>query len=264
MLHPRFFIYLHPNLILMEHNPLISVITVTYNAEKVIEKTVQSLAEQSFQDFEHLVIDGASKDQTVKKITESRVPGSRIVSEPDKGLYDAMNKGLRLAKGKYVIFLNAGDRFHDKSTLQSYAEMARQGADIIYGDTIIVDENGKKISDRHLSTPVFLTKDSFMDGMLICHQAFMVRKDLTSPYDISYRFSADYDWCIKCINASDTDKCRNLNSITIDYLQNGLTDNNKWTSLKERFHIMASYYGFTKTILKHLGFIFRAIKRGRI
>lgn len=248
----------------MEKEPLISVITVTYNAEGVIGKTLSSLKEQTYQDFEHLVIDGSSKDNTLQVIKSYSLPQSRVISEPDKGLYDAMNKGLNLAKGKYVIFLNAGDAFHDKDTLRKYAEGAIQDKDIIYGDTIIVDNGGNKISDRHLFVPEKLTFESFADGMLICHQAFMGKKVLTGHYDLQYRFSADYDWCVKCIEKSNTDNCMNLKAVTIDYLCDGLTDKNKWKSLRERFKVMSRHYGLPKTLIKHFGFVFRAIRRGRL
>ena len=249
---------------MQNQNPLITVITVTYNAAPVIRDTLKSLEEQTFREFEHLVIDGASKDNTLNLIKDFSLNRSRIISEKDKGLYDAMNKGLKEAKGKYVIFINAGDRFHDPESLHYYALAASNDPDIIYGDTVIVNQKGDVIAPRHLSAPRVLTKDSFANGMLICHQAFMVKKDLAPLYDLKYRFSADYDWCVKCISNSERDKCINLNKITIDYLNDGLTDHNKFPSLKERFNIMTHHYGFLKTTLKHLGFIFRAAKRGKI
>ena len=248
----------------MEKSPLITIITVTYNAEKVIGKTLQSLREQSFRDFEHLVIDGASSDQTLEIIESARLPMTRITSEPDKGLYDAMNKGLHKASGKYVLFLNAGDTFHSEDTLSLFAQKASQNADIIYGDTIIVDSKGEKLADRHLAAPEVLTPKSFSKGMLICHQAFMVKKSLAPDFDLSYRFSADYDWCVKCINNADTSHCQNLKTVTTHYLSDGLTDNNKFKSLRERFRIMSNHYGRFTTIFNHIGFVLRALKRKSI
>lgn len=248
----------------MEKKPLISVITVTYNAGKVIEKTMKSLEEQTFKDFEHLVIDGKSGDDTLAKIRSYDLPQTKIISEHDKGLYDAMNKGLRNAKGEYVIFLNAGDAFHQADTLDDYARDAEEGYDIIYGDTVIVDGKGNLIGPRHLSVPEKLTFESFSDGMLICHQAFLVRKELAPEYDLGYRFSADYDWCVKCIGKSQTNNYQNLHKVTIDYLSDGLTDKNKFKSLRERFNIMRKHYGLSTTLMKHSGFIFRALKRGKI
>lgn len=243
----------------MTTQPLISIITITYNAESTIETTLESVATQDFKDFEHIMIDGASSDNTLS--IARRFNHVRILSEKDKGLYDAMNKGLKLAKGKYVLFLNSGDTFHDNNILGLYAEYARKGDDIIYGDTVIVDKERHIIGKRHLTAPVSLTVESFSKGMLICHQAFMVRKEIAPEYDLNYRFSADYDWTVKCIKESDPRKCTNLSRITIDYLKDGLTDKNKIASLKERYKIMSRHYGGIKTFINHVGFLFRALSR---
>lgn len=240
-------------------SPLISVITITYNAASTLEATMKSVASQTFRDFEHIVVDGASKDDTLA--IARRFEGTRILSEPDKGLYDAMNKGMRLARGKYLLFLNSGDALHTDKTLALYAERARHGDDIIFGDTIIVDADRRIICPRHLSAPQKLSFKSFASGMLICHQAFMVRKEIAPQYDLQYRFSADYDWTVKCIRAAKPDRCHNLNAITIDYLRDGLTDNNRLKSLKERYRIMCNHYGTLPTITRHIGFIFRALRR---
>ena len=244
--------------------PLISIITVTYNAQKNIGKTLSSIKSQNFTDFEFIVIDGASSDNTVSLVNEVAIPNTKILSEPDGGLYDAMNKGLSMASGRYVLFLNAGDSFHTSSTLARYGEEAAKDRDIIYGDTEIVDSKGESLGLRHLSVPAFLTKESFSNGMLICHQAFMVKKQIVPEYNLNYRFSADYDWCVRCLSKSSPDNCVNLNEIVIDYLNDGLTDNNKFKSLKERFIIMKRHYGLPKTIMRHIGFVARAIKRGKI
>lgn len=243
----------------MDKSPLISIITITYNAESTLGPTLESVATQTFGDYEHLVIDGASTDGTLALARQYE--GVRILSEADNGLYDAMNKGLSLARGRYVLFLNSGDTFHSKKILAEYARRAQLGDDIIYGDTVIVDANRHIIGQRHLNAPAHLNRDSFAQGMLICHQAFMVRRALAPEYDTRYRFSADYDWTIKCIAAADPDRCTNLNLIVIDYLSDGLTDRNKGRSLRERYRVMASHYGHFRTILNHIGFIFRALKR---
>lgn len=249
----------------MNARPLISIITITYNASQTIPLTMKSVKEQSFSDFEHLIIDGASTDDTILVARQMGRPGVRIISEPDNGLYDAMNKGLRLARGQYVLFLNSGDKFHSSETLAAYAAAARKKhPDIIYGDTDIVAPDGRRIGPRHLSAPDILTFDSFSKGMLICHQAFMVRKDIAPFYDTDYRFSADYDWTIRCIKASRPGNRINLKQVTIDYLADGLTDRNKKASLFERFKIMASHYGGMKAVWSHLSFIPRAIRRGKL
>lgn len=256
-----------------EAGPLISIITITYNAAPVIRPTLESLNAQTFRDFEHLVIDGASKDDTVSIVSEM-CPDSIIRSEPDRGLYDAMNKGLRAAKGKYLLFLNAGDALHTPDTLRQYAEATGLNgsripnamdntdsilscADIIYGDTVVVDSDRNFVKPRHLSVPERLTFHSFANGMLVCHQAFMVRRDLAPEYDLQYRFSADYEWTLRCLKSADPDHNVNLHTVTIDYLSDGMTDKNHSASLKERFRIMCRYYGTIPTLLRHIRFLLR-------
>lgn len=172
-----------------------------------------------------------------------------------------MNKGLRLAKGKYVIFLNAGDAFHSKDILQKYADAAMKNPDIIYADTVIVDNERRFLRNRHLSAPDILSFQSFSKGMLVCHQAFMVKRSIAPKYDTSYRFSADYDWTVKCLKKTTPGKCINLRTVAIDYLNDGMTDKNKYSSLRERFSIMSYHYGMMKTSFNHISFLARALKR---
>lgn len=241
--------------------PLISIITITFNASAEIAPTVTSLNMQTMRDFEHVVIDGASRDNTVQLVRDLSAGVPRILSEPDRGLYDAMNKGLAMAKGKYVLFLNAGDALHAHDTLELYAAQTGPDADIIYGDTNIVDGRRNFIAKRHLSAPETLTFHSFSKGMLICHQAFMVRRAIAPRFDLSYSLSSDYDWTVRCIRNTKPDRCRNLHAVTIDYLADGLSDRKKVKSLRERFSIMCRHYGTTATIGNHLLFAFRALGR---
>lgn len=243
----------------MDTTPLISIITITFNAETSILPTLESVCHQDFRNYEHIIVDGASTDNTLS--VARQYPDLRILSERDNGLYDAMNKGIGMSRGEYLLFLNAGDTFHSDKVLAAYADRARKGDDIIYGDTVIVDSARHIIGPRHLTAPRTLTFDSFAKGMLICHQAFMVRKELAPLYDLQYRFSADYDWTVKCIRNANPDRCTNLGLIAIDYLSDGLTDKNKLKSLRERYKIMTTHYGTARTVANHVCFIFRAIAR---
>lgn len=245
----------------MDQTPLISIITITFNAGEVISPTLKSVSEQTCRDFEHIIVDGASTDETLSLARTLGGRDIRILSEPDKGLYDAMNKGLKLAKGKYVIFLNAGDAFHTPATLAEYHKACLTDPDIVYADTVVVDADRNFLAPRHLSAPDVLTFKSFEKGMLICHQAFMVKRRLAPSYDTEYRFSADFDWCVNCIKKSKPEKCINLHMVAIDYLSDGLTDKNKVPSLKERFRIMRKHYGIVSTVTNHFSFIKRALKR---
>ena len=243
--------------------PLISIITITYNAAPHIKPTLSSIREQSFRNFEHLVIDGASTDNTLKLVSEMS-PHSIVKSEPDKGLYDAMNKGLRQARGRFVLFLNAGDAFHAPDTLAKYAEAILESGftpDIVYGDTVIVNSRREVTGPRHLSVPGKLTFQSFANGMLVCHQSFMVRRELAPEYNLNYRFSADYEWTLRCLRRSDPDKNVNLHCVVTDYLSDGLTDKNHKASLGERYRIMCENYGTVPTMLRHVYFALRNLKK---
>ncbi len=242
--------------------PLFSIITVTWNAAAVLVPTMRSVAEQTCRNFEHLIIDGASTDDTLRIAGEMGAgERTRIFSEPDEGLYDAMNKGMDRAKGKYLIFLNAGDAFHSADTLSRIASAVRENEmpGILYGQTQVVDEHRHRVGDRHLTAPEKLTLESFADGMVVCHQAFVVLARIASPYNTAYRFSADYEWCIRCLQHSR----RNVYvpGIMIDFLEGGLTNKNHRASLMERFRIMCRYYGAATAVRKHIAFIPRALRR---
>lgn len=244
-----------------KRKPLFSIITITYNASAELPATMRSVAEQSCRDFEHIIVDGASSDGTQQLAISMATPQMQLVSEPDKGLYDAMNKGINRAKGEYLIFLNAGDAFHDADTLRSMADATCSSPAIIYGDTILVDSERKYVADRHLSVPKELTFNSFKRGMLVCHQAFVVKRDIAEDYDLQYRFSADYEWCLRCLKKTRPEDCVNMERVVIDYLIAGLTDKNHKASLKERYRIMCRYYGHLSTLIHHFSFIPRYLLR---
>ena len=240
-------------------NPRFSIITVTYNAEKVIEETIQSVITQSYKNYEYIIIDGASKDNTLSVTDKYKDMISSVVSEPDKGLYDAMNKGIAAATGDYLCFLNAGDSFHEDDTLQLMVHSINDNElpDVLYGETAIVNKEGHFLHMRRLQTPEKLTWKSFKQGMLVCHQAFFAKRSLAEPFDLSYRFSADFDWCIRVMKKAKT--LHNTHITVIDYLDEGLTTQNHKASLKERFRIMAKHYGWISTVVHHIWFVIRLI-----
>jgi glycosyltransferase involved in cell wall biosynthesis len=240
--------------------PKFSVITITYNAEKTLEDTIQSVITQNYHHIEYIIVDGASTDGTMKIVEKYRDKIATVVSEPDRGLYDAMNKGMHLATGDYLCFLNAGDCLHEDDTLLNVAHSlnaAHPLPDIIYGDTEIVDSEGHFLRMRRLSPPEKLTWRSFRHGMLVCHQAFFMKRTKAPDYDLSYRFSADFDWCIRCMKQSAT--MHNTHLTLIDYLSEGMTTQNHKASLRERFRIMVRHYGWPTTVAMHLWFVVRGI-----
>ena len=180
-----------------------------------------------------------------------------------------MNKGLQRATGDYLCFLNAGDKLHSKETLAHLASSVSNSVSVsndspigvLYGDTNIVDAQGQFIRNRRLTPPEHLTWRSFKEGMLVCHQAFYINRQIALPYDTNYRFSADFDWCIRCMKEGEKRGMKNLyiHEPVADYLAEGMTTANHKASLKERFKIMAKHYGLLPTIGQHIWFIFRVL-----
>lgn len=240
-------------------HPKFSIITVTYNAAKVLEDTIQSIVTQTYKNTEYIIVDGGSTDGTLQLINKYKEHISIVISEPDKGLYDAMNKGISLATGDYLCFLNAGDEFHEDETLQLivHSLTATELPEVLYGETDIVDSEGHFLHKRRLSAPETLTWKSFKKGMLVCHQAFFARRDLVEPYNLQYRFSADFDWCIRIMKKAKV--LHNTHLTLIDYLNEGMTTQHHKASLKERFRIMAKHYGIISTVLHHAWFVLRLI-----
>jgi glycosyltransferase involved in cell wall biosynthesis len=237
--------------------PLFSIITITFNAEKTLECTALSVLNQSYPHIEYIIIDGDSTDRTTEIIKQYASGLSYWISEPDQGLYDAMNKGLRRATGDYVWFLNAGDVLQSSDTVRLLADVAQKKSmpDILYGETDLMDGEGNIIASRRLKAPERLSWKNFRMGMLVCHQAFIVKRSIAMEYDLQYRFSADYDWCIQCMKAAKT--IVNFRLRLVNYLYEGMTTVNRKASLKERYAIMCKYYGTFTTVMLHGWFAIR-------
>ena len=250
----------------------ITYVTVTYNAADVLQRTLDSVLAQDYPDIVHLIIDGASTDGTQEMVNDyiecSNDSGNghriQLMSEPDKGIYDAMNKGLRSLDGDYVCFLNAGDFLPASDTVSRIAAAVAESAPaVLYGDTDIVDAEGRFLHHRRLAPPENLTWKSFRHGMLVCHQAFYARTDLAiaTPYDQQYRYSADVDWCIRIMKAADKEKVplQNLHMVVANYTEEGQTTLHHRESLKERYRVMERHYGRVQTFLMHCWFLVRAV-----
>lgn len=253
-----------------------SIITCTYNASEVLQRTLDSVMSQTWGQIEHIIVDGASKDSTMamaeayrRRSAEEETEHDIIIkSEPDRGLYDAMNKGLQLATGDYVVFLNAGDVLPTDETLENISNDVNERSDgrlpaVLYGDTNIVDNNGELLRPRRLAPPDDLSWRSFRHGMLVCHQAFYVRTDIAKaePYNLKYRFSADVDWCIRLMKRAEKEglPLLRLPEVVVNYLDGGMTNKNHRASLIERFNVMSHHYGLMSTILMHIWFVARAV-----
>jgi len=258
-----------------------TVVTITYNAETVLPRTLQSVLEQTYEDVEHLIIDGSSKDATLslsqqyKERSDEAGKGHKVIitSEPDEGIYDAMNKGLTQAAGDYIIYMNAGDSFPQDDTLEQTARRCHLNElpsdslpAVLYGLTDIIDGDGRFLRHRRLQPPATgLSWRSFREGMLVCHQAFYARTDIAKnlQYDTRFRYSADVDWCIRVMREAERMNLPivPIGIVTAHYLEEGQTTKNHEASLRERYLVMQRHYGVIRTFLQHCWFVVRAIVR---
>ncbi len=252
----------------------ITYVTITYNAAKVLQRTLDSVLAQDYPNIEHLIIDGASTDDTLKIVDDYIARSNaaenghqiQVSSEPDKGIYDAMNKGLRSMAGDYVCYLNAGDFLPTTDTASRIAQQVEASEStpaVLYGDTDIVDGEGRFLHHRRLAPPEKLTWKSFRQGMLVCHQAFYARTDfaIATPYDMQYRYSADVDWCIRVMKAAAKENVPmlNLHMVVANYTQEGQTTLHHRESLWERYRVMEHHYGRVQTFLLHCWFAVRSL-----
>jgi len=235
----------------MKTSPKISIITVVFNGEKYIGRTIESVIEQTYQEIEYIIIDGKSTDKTLDIIAGFKGV-DLLVSEPDSGLYDAMNKGLLAATGDYVWFLNSGDQIYSTDTVEQIVGGLAGTPDIIYGGTMIIDEAQNDVGDRRLKPPRQLSWKSFRQGMVVCHQSMLVKREEAPLYNLEYRLSADIDWAIRA--AKNATHIHNSNQVLSRFLEGGLTEHNIKAGLKERFSIMRHFYGLIPTVLRHFVF----------
>ena len=169
----------------------VSVITVTYNCKNSVEKTIESILNQDYSNLELVVVDGASVDGTQDVISRYKNRISKFVSEKDKGIFDAMNKGVKMASGDWVIFMNAGDQFADNSVLSNLSFLLNDPVnDVVYGAWQLKYRNTIRESKAH---PFFAQKGIYKT-MGFSHQSSLVRRTLAEkhPFQIEYRLSADY------------------------------------------------------------------------
>ena len=239
---------------------LLSIITITYNAEQFLERTIQSILAQTDQNFEYIIVDGKSKDGTLRIASAYKNRVNQLVSEPDKGLYDAMNKGLKLAKGDFVWFMNAGDEINDPETVSRIAQSVSKQTDVLYGDTYLVNNEGEIQGLRSEITPHHLPKNlKWQDmklGMLVCHQSFIARKSITPLY-MENNLSADVDWEIECLKRAN--KVQYLDFVVAKYLIGGVSNQQLKRSLLDRYEVLKKHFGLFGAIMAHGKILWRGI-----
>ncbi len=241
-------------------NPKISIITVVYNGEALLQRTMDSVFAQTYSNIEYVVVDGQSKDNTVEIIKANEASITKWISERDNGLYDAMNKGLEMATGDFVLFMNAGDSFYNQFVVEKMFKQCSAKTDVLYGEVMMVDEDYQEIGTRTEITtrklPNTLSWKSMKLGMVVCHQAFIPRRSICPKY-IDNNLSADIDWVIKILKKSR----ENVNTkLTVaNFLIGGVSKQKHQQSLNDRFQVLKNHFGIIPNLWNHLLIVLRAI-----
>lgn len=237
--------------------PLLSIITVTYNAESAIEKTIKSVITQRFENFEYIVIDGQSTDNTLSILKKYEDRISRLVVEKDKGIYDAMNKGLRYANGEFVTFLNSGDYYVDENVLSQVSNYLNQKNKLVYGDSIVFSE--KRKFSKYLKSRI-ITNKSIRRDFPACHQSMFVKKSAANFYDLSYRIKADYKWLVDIVSKASNDELCKINVPIVYYSIEGFSHKQFKKNLKELALLHYREFGITRVLLNFDIYAFRILR----
>jgi glycosyltransferase involved in cell wall biosynthesis len=245
---------------LTNHTPKISIITVVYNGADVLEGTIKSVLAQTYPNIEYLIIDGKSKDTTLAIIEKYAPQLAFWSSESDKGLYNAMNKGLRRATGDFVWFMNAGDHIATPETVANIVACCTETTDVLFGEVTIVDGLRKPLGTRSaLSTqklPERLTWQSLRFGMVVSHQGFLPRRSIAPEY-MHGNLAADIDWVIVCLKRARTITHTHLT--IADFQTGGISSQRHQQSLGDRFEVLSQHFGYIPTVFAHIYITFRAV-----
>mgnify|MGYP000288905985 CR=1 FL=1 len=257
----------------------ISIITVVRNAKELFFQTLESVKNQTYQNIEYVVIDGNSTDGTKEIIEQNQEYITRWISEKDESLYDAMNKGLKLSTGDFVWFLHAGDTIPTPQSLENIINEILeknksekqsknntfQNIDFIYGKVKIesIENDTHIFSDYHKIAPTEkqlskLGYKIFLEGMVICHQGMLVRREIAPFYDLDFRLAGDIDWSIRLFkeiekrkNSKQEVRVKQSEIIIAHFLAGGISTSQKKKSLQERFKIFQKHIGFVGAVWQH-------------
>lgn len=220
-------------------NIKVSVITVCYNAENQIEKTIKSVIEQEYNNFEYIIVDGKSSDSTINIIKQYNDFITKWISEKDSGIYNAMNKAINLSNGEYCIFMNAGDIFANNLVLSKIDTYLDGNTDVILGNYIATKNN--KFND-YIKAPKIIDFSYLYIGS-ICHQATFIKREnlINTPYDESLRLVSDWKFWLEVLIIQN----KTYKGVDIDiciFNKEGLTYQMKETGLRERDLVLNSLF----------------------
>lgn len=226
-----------------DRTPHISIVTINFNHLKDLEKTFANVISQTYKDIEYIIIDGGSQDGTVDFLQKHTNYLSYWISERDNGIYDAMNKGVKVAKGEWIIFMNSGDTFSQENTIEQVAPYLDRSNDVVYGgyESVTDDRYGCRISHRQPSDLSLIWHQ-----IPTCHQSVFVRKELQSqyPFDTSLSWCADHDFLARLYQLGA--KFQEIPTIIAKFDASGGAPRDLLTYTRERWSICRKYFGRTR------------------
>ena len=221
----------------------ISLITVCYNSAETIRDSLVSVNNQSYQNIDHIIIDGASNDQTLNIVSEQKRRIVKIVSEPDKGIYDAYNKGLKLVEDGVIGFLNSDDIYaHDAVIERVMTEFEDPNIDAVFGNLMYVSKDDLSIKKRFWKSKDYL-KDSFCTGFVPAHPTLFFRAavyETIGNFNTDFRYSGDFDLMLRAFHLENV-KSQYIDEVLVLMRDGGQTGGNFWSQVKQNQEIFRSF-----------------------
>ena len=214
-------------------NPTVSIITVSFNSIRTISDTIKSVLSQIYSNIEYIIIDGSSTDGTIELVNSFGNKISKFISEPDNGIYDAINKGIRLATGDVIGILHSDDFFYDNNVISTVAEtFIKHDIDAVYGDVQFVDPKITSKIVRYYSSKHFNT-GKFKYGFMPAHPSFYVRRELYEKlgfYKTDYKIAADFELLIRFLHVNRI-KCKYLEMPFVSMRTGGISNTSIWSNI---------------------------------
>jgi glycosyltransferase involved in cell wall biosynthesis len=237
----------------MQTNSKISIITVVYNGEKYLEDSIKSVINQTYSNIEYIIIDGGSTDGTLDIIKRYEDKIDYWVSEKDKGIYDAMNKGIKVSNGIFINFLNAGDKFVSNDVVESIANVAQKDIKLIYGNTLFYNKIKNTIK-KQISMEFTLRNITKYTTRVVCHQSMFINKNNFVSYNLQYKLKGELQLYFEL--ALQKEDYVKLDKEIAVFLEDGAGTQRFYENMKERVKVIYRYGKFI-AIIKSLPFLFR-------
>jgi glycosyltransferase involved in cell wall biosynthesis len=238
--------------------PLLSIITVVYKDASNLAKTIESIRSQSFREYEVVIIDGGSGDGTLDVIKANADFIGFWVSEPDRGIYDAMNKGIKASRGRFVEFLNAGDTYASPHALNTVFSQNDGDYDVLYGEINLFGPDGHFLFQVPAQSFTLENVKRYGTGTLN-HQAFFIKRSIAPLFSTSYRLKAELNWYIDILEKQSGLTYKHIAVPVVNYSQGGKGYREFWRNLYEWVYLVQTRFGFAENV-RNIGTYWKFIK----